>query len=178
MMSTLILIAMVLVLVHFVYDKIILPTIGLHLRYRLFELRDQLRKIIIEEGRTERDKAFIYLQDGISVLLNRLPEITLSLNRQISKELQTNEELKRQIEERINLINQSGNTRLLELYKETNRVIEKAFLANMGIWFIYLFPIALIIVSMKKISQISTELIAMPASVTMSLMPVKTHQLV
>ena len=174
-MSTLILIAMVLVLVHFVYEKIILPSIRLHLRYRLFELRDQLRKIIIEEGRTERDKAFIYLQDGISVLLNRLPEITLSLNWQISKELQTNEELKRQIEERINLINQSGNTRLLELHKETNQVIEKTFLANMGIWFVYLVPIALFVFSVIKLSEISKELVAMPASVTMSLMPTKTY---
>jgi len=171
-MSIFIIVAAVLVMLHFIYDRIILPTIRLHLRNRLFELRDEVRSIMIEEGRTERDEAFMFVHDGICKFLNRLPEITIHLKVELEKEFQSNEKLRVRTKERIELISQSGNDRLMGLFNEANLVVEKAFIANMGVWFFYLVPIALCLASITKLSDIAKELVAMPTRETESLIPI------
>ena len=115
----------------------------------------------------------MFVHDGICKFLNRLPEVTLSLKMDFEKEFQSNESLRRRTEKRIELINQTGNDRLMELFKEANLVVEKAFIANIGVWFIYLVPIALCLASINKLSEISKELVAMPTRETENLIPIQ-----
>ena len=172
-MSIFILVSIVLVMMYFVYDKIILPTIRLHLRNRLFELRDEVRSIMIEEKRSEHDEAFMFVHDGICKLLNRLPEITLHLKIEIEKQFESNEELRFHTKQRINQIIDSGNNRLLIVFREANLVVEKAFIANAGAWLFYLFPIAILFDSISKLSEIAKELVAMPTGDTERLIPIR-----
>jgi len=170
-MSTFLLVIVLLAAMHFIYDRIILPTIRLHLRNRLFVLRDEVRTIMIEEGHTEKDMAFMYVHDGICKFLNRLPDITISLKIEIEKQINSDEKLRDETKCRIDLINASGNERLLKVFHEANTVVEKAFIANAGAWLIYLVPIALLITSIKKLSEVATELVAMPTSDTERFIP-------
>jgi len=171
-MSLLIIVVMFLVILHFVYDRIILPTIRLHLRNKLFELRDEVRSIMIEEGRSENDEAFMFVNDGICKFLNRLPEVTLQLKVEIQKQFENDEELRSHTQYRIDLINQSGSERLVHVFHEANSVVEKAFIANAGVWLFYLIPIALLVASISKLSEIATELVAMPTRDTERLIPI------
>ena len=52
---------------------------------------------------------------------------------------------------------------LQRIYKETSRVLEMAFIANTGGWMIYAVPIALVVFSLRELSQRATDTISVAA---------------
>ena len=160
-MTTALIIALLLVTLHFIYDGIILPTIHLHLRNELFALRDEIRSIMIRDEAKRRDKAFVVVHDVLSNCVSRLPECNLRLAyevHQLEKEAETREE----IEAFNKLIESSKDIELTNIYLRTQVSIGKAFIANSGGWMFYLVPIVILAVSLNKLPQLAKGLIAMP----------------
>lgn len=171
-MSTIIIIAALLAVIHFIYESILLPVIRLHLRNRLFVLRDEIRDVMIQENIQGKDEAFMFVHDGICKFLNRLPEITLDVKAGVENEIKENPSLYKDTMERINKIKSHENKRLVLIFNETNMVLQKAFIANAGAWLVYLVPIVLLMLSIRKIADLAAELIAMPTVATERLIPI------
>lgn len=149
-MSYAILIVLVLALLHFIYDGIVLPSIRLNLRNKLFKLRDDLRNHRIENPDID-DNAFRLMDDGINSVLSRLSQFTISLQMEMEKELKESPELQEYIDQRISIIRNSDDIVLKAIHKKTNIVLEHAFIANTGAWFFYLLPIVLVVLFFKGI---------------------------
>jgi hypothetical protein len=62
----------------FVYQGIILPGIRLGLRYRVFRLRDQLRRLVIEGQVEESDKSFLLLHERLNIMCRSLARFDLA----------------------------------------------------------------------------------------------------
>lgn len=161
-MSTFIIIAIVLALVHFVYESIIAPSIRLHLRNRLFELRDCLRVLKIDGLAKSHEEAFDLLHEGINNLLTRLPQLTVANTVLIENSYKSNPELRQKIDSRVDAIKKCGNNEIVDIFEKTNEIVEAAFMANMGGWFFYLIPIAVMVAAFSKLSTFTKELIATP----------------
>lgn len=162
-MKTLILLFLIAATWHFVYEGIIAPSIRLHLRNRLFVLRDELRLAHIDGISQIDEKAFWFVHNGINNFLNRLPSLTLERARALAYEYEKNTKLRHILEEHVNAVKRSNNQRILEVFQKTNSVIELAIITNMGGWFIYIVPIALVLSAMNKLSRLASELVVAPS---------------
>jgi hypothetical protein len=161
-------------LIHFIYEGIVLPSIRVHLRNRLFRLRDELRNIRIEEPDQCPKEVFFYLDEGISLFLNKLPLMTMELWLKVDREYKKNPELKELSIKRRNMVEGCKSERVRRVYKNVYQVLEYAFLFNMGVWFFYLVPIALVVFSFSKIAESIIELLMMPRSESQKMLPHKT----
>jgi len=160
-MKTSLLLFLVAVVWHFVYDGIIAPSIRLHLRNQLFILRDELRQVLID-GIPEVDKkAFWFVHGGINNFINRLPGLTIERAIALSEEYENNTKLQQLLDKNIDAVKNS-DSRIKEVFDKVNSVIEVAFIANMGGWFIYIIPVAVVWLVMSNLSRLATNLIVAP----------------
>lgn len=162
MMSTIIVIAALLAFLHFLYEGVLAPTYRLHLRNELFELRDEVRTIMIAEGRQAEDQAFMIVHDAICNALGRLSGLSLSEIARARARLHEDPELARVADERIATVKSSDHERIKEIFQSTNRIVSIAFLTNMGGWFFYLIPIALVVGVMRRLKFLVSELVTLP----------------
>lgn len=170
-MSYLIVTVIFFTLWHFVYDGVILPSLRLMFRNRLFEIRDRLRMHRIKSGNQTNMSVFDIVHDGINTLINRLPYIDIKSKVEMDREIASNPELLRKVKEGIEMINSCEDEELKNIFRETNIVVRTVLIANSGAWFIYLIPIALVLVSISKLTFMAKELVVLPASTTIKFIP-------
>jgi len=170
-MSILLAVAAILSLWHFLYEGIIAPSIRLHLRNRLFVLRDELRQAKIDGISKADETAFWFVHDGINNFLNRLPSLTLGMVKTLDNEYESNESLKHLMDKHLVAIKNSSDPRIHNAFTKANSIIESAIITNMGGWFIYLIPIAIMVLTMKRLSNLTSELIVAPAKDVERLIP-------
>lgn len=147
---------------HFVYDGIILPSIRMHLRNRLFILRDELRRLKIEQYESFNERVFDFLHSGLNFYLNRLPLVTLSLRTSLMTEYHSNPGVQREAKIRMELVENCNSQELKNIHKSINEVLDMAYLANMGGWFFYIIPIAIVCMSFSKLSSLISEAFFLP----------------
>jgi hypothetical protein len=170
-MKILILLFVVAGIWHYLYEGIIAPSIRLHLRNRLFALRDEIRDLKISGIDAADEKAFWFVHDGINNFINRLPFLTIERAKILTTEYAHNELLRKTLDEHRDAVLKTKNKGIHNVFLKTNSVIEKAFITNMGGWFIYIVPIALILAAMSKLSSFATELIVAPTKDVERLIP-------
>ncbi|MFJ2992718.1 hypothetical protein [Pandoraea sp. NPDC087047] len=170
-MKTLILIAMVLAMWHYVYDGIIAPSIRQHLRNRLFALRDELREVQESELSKDDQAAFWFVHTGINNFLNRLPGITIDRSRKIQSVVEQDKERERIFVEHLNKVLNAENPVIRSVFKKTNDVLRQAMMTNSGGWFVYIVPIAASFVLMDSFSRLARHLLLAPASSIDKLFP-------
>lgn len=159
-MEYVILILFLLAAFHFVYNGIVLPTLRFHLRNKLFAVRDEIRNLKIER----RDKcdaaAFKLLHDGINNYLPRLHMLTLSFQVDFQRQYANDQSFRKRVDERRKVIENCSDHDFKQIAKEANEILEWTFVANMGGWFVYVVPIALLVGSVFKLSELATRVIA------------------
>lgn len=144
---------------HFIYDGIIAPSIRLHLRNKLFILRDELRLAKIDGISSQDEDAFWFVHEGINNFINRLPNLTIEKARSIALSYRQNEHHSRLLDEHIFAVENASDSRITGIFRKTNSVIEATFITNMGGWFIYLIPIAIIFSFMTRLSNLASILL-------------------
>lgn len=167
----LIIFVVVISIFHFVYEGIILPSIRLYFRNRLFILRDKLRSIYINEKNNIDHESFNLIHDSLSSLISRLHYLSVSVIVDIQKEYTTNPEFRKKIARREMLIEKCKHEEINSIIREVNGIVKKTIIANCGAWFIYLIPIAICVHSIKLLSQIAKEIVVIPESDANRLIP-------
>lgn len=161
-MSTVFAIVVLIAIFHFVYDGIVLPSIRLILRNRLFALRDEIRTLKIDPSSQFDKAAFKLVHDGINTYLNRLPQINLGTTARIIESIKHDDQIRKKIEEREQVIKNCDDQDIKDIFYKANRILGYAFVANSGGWFIYLIPIVLLFNSIKTLFKVTVELVLLP----------------
>ena len=161
-MGTLLLILFVLSVAHFFYEGVLAPSWRMLLRNRLFVLRDELRNLKIAGINPDDDRAFWYVHDGLNHLLNRLPSLSLSGRFYAWRAYRTDERLREMIAERTELLEKCGDARIREIFEAAGDVVKKAFLVNMGGWFIYLVPVVLVLATIQSLTKLASSIVLTP----------------
>lgn len=174
-MKTLILIALVLAIWHYVYDGIIAPSIRQHLRNQLFALRDELREIRESDLSKDDQAAFWFVHNGINNFLNRLPGLTIDRSRKIQSAVERDKERERIFAEHLGKVLNAENPVIRSVFERTNQVLRRAMMTNSGGWFVYLVPIGICFALMGTLSRIAKHLLLAPTASIDKLIPVPRH---
>lgn len=156
-MTTLIFVFIGCALLHLIYEGVMLPMIRLELRNRLFILRDELRRLKIEQPNACSDLVFEYVDVGISRFINNLSWMTLSNLCRVMRH-EPSAESKR----RMNEIEACSSEKVNQIFQDASSVLRSAFISSFGVGFLYVIPIVVFGVCCSKIRTASKELITLP----------------
>ena len=109
MMAVFILIILGLAIVHFVYEGLVLPTFRLHLRYRLFALRDRLRQLKTKEDNQLDADSYRYLQEALNVMIAFLYRFDFWAALEANSWFRKHPDLQKRAEARIAALNNCNN---------------------------------------------------------------------
>ena len=142
-----------LVIFHFAWEGIIAPSLRIEIRYELFKVRDELRRLKISHGNEIDDELFIFLQNGINKGIRLLHDVTIETAYRAYKEA-TPEEL-----ERVSRIAEDCPVDgVKEVYNRSGLYVGLAFLVNSGGWFAYLVPILIAFIGFTKVKKFTREI--------------------
>lgn len=161
-MSTALLILAFLSILNFVYGAILVPSLRLRLRYRLFALRDDLRTWAIEQPKGSDIDSFKYLQSGINNGLSILSILDASVLAEADEAVKKDENLRRRAEKRREVLDSCDNKEFQRIRNELSKTVMHAFMVNSGTWFFYLVPIVFVIVCIGRISKAVASLFYIP----------------
>lgn len=156
---------------HFIYQDVVLPSIHVSLRNKFFRLRDDLRMLKISGDPAADEDAYPIIQEGINNFINSLPSLTISFQAELRALCQRDAELKARVARRVVVLKNIQSPKLKTIFDDSNSVLKDAFLANMGGWFIYLVPTALVVVGFAQLSRAALSLIAFPSKEAHQVMP-------
>lgn len=160
-MKYLLLVLVCLAVWHFVYDGILLPTLRLRLRYRLFALRDRLRSLKASE-RAFDDAVYTHLQGSINNGLSFLHVIDMQFVADITAAIAQDEALRKRVEDRRLAVDACPIREVKEIYHRIGSIGESAVFSNSGGWLIYLVPAALVAVFFQKVKRDVEQVVSIP----------------
>ncbi|EJG2370383.1 hypothetical protein ACFXIQ_002584 [Vibrio vulnificus] len=142
-------VAFLLCIVHFLYQRVYLPSVRQSARDELFQLRDELRDQLLEI-QSDVDKntllAFKEIDDGINRSLNRLHLLTfthfVTVMRAYESDKEHYEKSKKDFD---SILDNSVDATPREIYVEVNKVLHNVLVANSLMFTLYLLPIYLVI---------------------------------
>src|SRR5712692_8047207 len=138
----------------FVYQAIILPGIRLHLRYRVFRLRDQLRRLVIEAKIEETDQAFHLVHERLNFMCSSLHRLDLFRVIQASSKL---DEVSRERVANYVKVIESSPAELQKIFKESLEVVALSLTFNSLFFFILATACLFVVVSLKSGLQVVKE---------------------
>ncbi len=141
-MSILIIAIMIISAWHAIFEGIVAPTIRVRLRFLMFEIRDELRKLKIDRGNQFGDKAFMMMEESVNNVIRLMAKITITKVISAQRVLAGDESLTKSVEARIALLDSCKIDQLQDLRRRSANVFMWAFLVNSAGWAIYLIPVA------------------------------------
>jgi hypothetical protein len=162
----------VLALIHFIYEGIVAPSLRLNLRYHLFALRDDLRKLKYDDGEQLTDEVFLLLQGVINNAILLLHRVNLEVVVKTEIRVEKDKELAGRIAERIALVENCDIEAIRHIQEKACRILTVALLVNNGAWIIYIIPIFVIVFGAKRITNFVKEAVAFPESDINDIIPV------
>jgi len=142
-MAAALIIFLFLVILHFVYEGIVLPSIRLKLRFSLFELRDRLRTLMCEKPDKLETDAFRYLQESINISIAFLYRINVRALMEMPRILEDDANLRKRVEKRNATLKSCSIEEFQAIRKRSLIFFILAFMANSAGFFILMIPFAL-----------------------------------
>lgn len=152
----------VLAVTHFVYESCVLPELRIQYAYRLFRLRDELRREKLD-GEIVDIKAYGVLQQSLNNGINFVSWADFRLISEVRHAIDENKHLAKQTEERVRTMDSSTDPVIQRVRSSSRKTCSYALVAGMGTWFLYLLPIAVALVWCDKIKDIVKKTLAMPS---------------
>lgn len=150
-----------LTLLHFIYESIILPSVRLHLRYKLFCLRDELRLLKHDMQDEISDEIYRTVEVTINNAISILPYIDFV---RLAMARNSGPDIKKKAEKKAHLVNSCKVDEVKRIFSRSLHIMFCAFLANIGAWFVYVVPIALVVACFQKIFSLVKEIVSLPES--------------
>jgi hypothetical protein len=126
---------------HFLYEMIVAPSLRLNLGFRLFALRDQLRRLKMTAADELDDRHFHGLQDSLNALVRTLDVFDLSLLVRLRNLAKQDAAFRARVEARASVLDGSDMPEFLEIRKRSIRIALEALAVNSGGWIVYLIPV-------------------------------------
>ena len=149
-MALIFLIFSVYVLLHFIFESIVAPSVRFNLRLDLFQLRDKARALRIMNPEIG-DEAFNAVQDGLNGAIKYLYDIDVPLLIHCDRMVERDPQLKARVEKRRAIVMAVNSAELIEIFSQLRKKVESAAMINNGGWLLYLIPIAIGMVILKRV---------------------------
>lgn len=158
-MTTIILLFIILVIWHFIYQAILLPTLRLRLRFELFKIRDKVRKLKIDEKEVFSDEAYYFTENSVNSLLQNLHFIEFSTLVEAKKFFNSNKKASERIEKIEEVFSNCASNKVSEIHNDISTVFILTLFANSGSWIIYIVPIVLIALTFGGIKRLVEKML-------------------
>ena len=163
-MAELIVLLGIVAALHFIYESAVAPTLRLKTRYKLFELRDQIRKL--KEDKNLSAQVFQHVDGSINAQIQQLNQLNFSLLYSSNRTFKNDDTIQKEIRRKTELIENCDVEEVKKIYEKSSEYGLEAFLINSGAWLPYITPLLLVllvagamktlIVKLKsKISEVS-----------------------
>ena len=162
MIEYLLIAILVLSVIHCVYESCILPELRLQFVYRLFKLRDDLRRAQVNNEITDKS-AYQVLQESLNNGINSVFVADYLLVSEIRHTIKTNKQLAKQIEKRVRTLDSTQDPFIRDIRRKSRKIFSYALMAGMGTWFLYLIPIALVVTFYETLKDVVKDTLAMPS---------------
>lgn len=144
-MATTFYILLILGLWHWVYEGIIAPSLRHTLRYKFFDLRDQLRFMYFKGLNENEERAYHLLDGAVCRSIQAIPFINLGNYFRIKNTVNT-EQLREEIRESQAIVSNSDNDLIKDIDRKISRYTGEALVINHGGYLPYLIiPLVLVI---------------------------------
>lgn len=131
--------------IHFIYERIVLPSLRLHFRNELFKLRDIVRKEIISGNLTSKDaKAANLIHEGLNNTINRLHFLTIGNQIRVRQNFERNPIVRDRIKHNAETLLECENKNLLLALKSSMKVMDYALISNNFFFLLYSTPLVLL----------------------------------
>lgn len=137
---------------HFIYERILQPSLRLSFRNELFEIRDMVRNEIISGSLSAKDmKAAVLIHDGLNNTINRLHFLTIGNKIRAEINFSRNPEIRERVNKHAKVLFACENEKLLEAVADSVRVMDKALIANNFPLILYAAPLVLSFMLVGKV---------------------------
>jgi len=153
-MITAIFILIALAALHFVYESILAPSFRLSLRFKLFVLRDEVRKLKIVYASSLSDEYFDFLQDSINNLISNLNRFDMATFVGVGLESRRDPSFLKSAEERSRMLDDCTIPRAREIRKQSLKIVSAAICTNSGALFLLICaPIIITLLGYAEVKQ-------------------------
>lgn len=163
-MATLFLCMMLFATLYLIYEGILAPSMRLRIRFRLFALRDEVRRMKTADTSLD-DEVFEEIDDAINTAIHLCHRISPSLLRDFKQMLNENPDLRVTIEDRIRRIEASPAEHIQRAWRQSSETLREALLVNVGAWAFWVVPIALGVAIIRWATDCIDSLAALPVKI-------------
>ncbi|MEB2401359.1 MAG: hypothetical protein OZ927_17630 [Alcaligenaceae bacterium] len=142
-MEYFVILLMILSVYHYVIQTAIIPSLRSTLRYKAFALRDEIRELKIEHGKSMPDSIFHDLQDSINFIISEIWRINIINIIVADKSLREDKEAENRIKQKIVMLDSCELSQVHEIRRKMAMISMQALTVNMLGWWVYIVPIAL-----------------------------------
>lgn len=146
---------------HLIYETIILPSLRLELRFKLFGLRDRLRRFKAEHSKQCPDTAFELLDDSVSWHTQNIHRLTFGMAFAANQKMKADPKFREHVEKQLKALDNCQLPEFVELRKLRGELLVLTFAANSGGWLIYVFPIVYVWATWQQVMARSRQLVGM-----------------
>lgn len=134
---------LILALVHLLYESVILPNVRMTIKFKLFRLRDRLRRIKIEKSDELDSQTFRVIEGSINTTISFLHRATVSTIFDSQRIINSDDKLKKRIEKRVRFVSEIQSQELKEIINDVTKCFLHALVINSMMLLIYVIPIIL-----------------------------------
>lgn len=146
---------------HFIYERILLPSLRLHYRNKLFELRDEVRNQIIADHSEDNNQAAQLVHEALNNAINRLHLMTITNRVRAQRRLAMNPDIQAKINREIDLFDRCDNEVINNSINQSAEILEKVYVVNNLMLIAYTFPIYLAVATVAKVVKAANSLLTL-----------------
>jgi hypothetical protein len=150
MITYLIILFFFLILVNFLYEGAIAPSLRLMLKYELFKIRDQLRCIKDTKESGFSEEIYLHLQSSLNNLIRFLPTINILSIAKAEKTCNEDEALRQDIQKITRMFEDCKSENVQKMRSKIRKVFILATVVNNGMLLMYSLPIFVLSVFAKE----------------------------
>lgn len=144
---------------HYIYERIILPSIRLHFRNQLFELRDAVRDEIISDKSDENTQAAKLVHEALNNAINRLHLMTFQNRLRAQRNLAANPAIQAKLRREVELFEKCDNKVIMNTITSSALILRRAYFFNHLMFILYTMPIMLVAFVLFKMIRTTNSLV-------------------
>ncbi|HDG0627992.1 TPA: hypothetical protein PFA69_002082 [Serratia marcescens] len=144
---------------HFIYERIVLPSIRLHYRNELFKIRDTVRNEMISGVEGKDVEVAKLVHDGLNNTINRLHYLTLGNKVRAQMRFEADESMRNHVKKHVDMMMSSNNETLKGTLDRTVDIMDKVLLFNNLFFFIYTLPLLGIVLTVSLVLSTANKMV-------------------
>ena len=138
---------------HFIFQNTIVPTLKTYQKNKLYSLRDRVILLICKSHDSHEKKVFEHILFSINNIIDGCENLTFSTLYEIRSAIKKNPNINNLISSHRRNFLKKGGVEAKKIDHELSEAVKDLILINAFAWIIYIAPIVVIIVLLKRINK-------------------------